>query len=177
MQKMGMSVAQLPGGEIVPAMERGVIDAFEFNNRRPTAVSAPRTWPRTTTCPRTIRPARASSSCSTRTSTTISTRTCGRSEYAVEAASTNPRRDGQLFEGPVGTADQRGVTVHGPRRTSWTPSSRPGTRSSRPREGSVHEEGARQPAYLGRPGRVLRTDERADYALAYDHYFPGKLKL
>ncbi len=32
MQRLGMSVAQLPGGEIVPAMERGVIDAFEFNN-------------------------------------------------------------------------------------------------------------------------------------------------
>jgi len=32
MQALGMSVAQLPGGEIVPAMERGVIDAFEFNN-------------------------------------------------------------------------------------------------------------------------------------------------
>ncbi|MBP1853517.1 TRAP transporter substrate-binding protein [Rhizobium halophytocola] len=32
MQQMGMSVAQLPGGEIVPAMERSVIDAFEFNN-------------------------------------------------------------------------------------------------------------------------------------------------
>lgn len=32
MQNLGMSVAQLPGGEIVPAMERGVIDAFEFNN-------------------------------------------------------------------------------------------------------------------------------------------------
>jgi TRAP-type mannitol/chloroaromatic compound transport system substrate-binding protein len=32
LQNMGMSVAQLPGGEIVPAMERGVIDAFEFNN-------------------------------------------------------------------------------------------------------------------------------------------------
>ena len=32
MQEMGASVAQLPGGEIVPAMERGVIDAFEFNN-------------------------------------------------------------------------------------------------------------------------------------------------
>ncbi len=31
-QAMGASVAQLPGGEIVPAMERGVIDAFEFNN-------------------------------------------------------------------------------------------------------------------------------------------------
>lgn len=32
LQSMGMSVAQLPGGEIVPSMERGVIDAFEFNN-------------------------------------------------------------------------------------------------------------------------------------------------
>jgi TRAP-type mannitol/chloroaromatic compound transport system substrate-binding protein len=31
-QAMGLSVAQLPGGEIVPAMQRGVIDAFEFNN-------------------------------------------------------------------------------------------------------------------------------------------------
>ncbi|MCF8179171.1 MAG: hypothetical protein K9J74_11735, partial [Sulfuritalea sp.] len=28
MQEMGMKVTQLPGGEIVPAMERGVIDAF-----------------------------------------------------------------------------------------------------------------------------------------------------
>jgi TRAP-type mannitol/chloroaromatic compound transport system substrate-binding protein len=32
MQAMGASVAQLPGGEIVPAMERGVIEGFEFNN-------------------------------------------------------------------------------------------------------------------------------------------------
>jgi TRAP-type mannitol/chloroaromatic compound transport system substrate-binding protein len=32
MQEMGMKVTQLPGGEIVPAMERGVIDAFEYNN-------------------------------------------------------------------------------------------------------------------------------------------------
>ena len=31
-QRMGLAVAQLPGGEILPAMERGVIDAFEFNN-------------------------------------------------------------------------------------------------------------------------------------------------
>ncbi len=35
MQGMGLSVTQLPGGEIIPAMERGVIEAFEFNN--PTA--------------------------------------------------------------------------------------------------------------------------------------------
>ena len=32
MQQLGMAVAQLPGGEILPAMERGVIDAFEYNN-------------------------------------------------------------------------------------------------------------------------------------------------
>ena len=31
-QALGVRVTQLPGGEIVPAMERGVIDAFEFNN-------------------------------------------------------------------------------------------------------------------------------------------------
>jgi TRAP-type mannitol/chloroaromatic compound transport system substrate-binding protein len=31
-QEMGLKVTQLPGGEIIPAMERGVIDAFEFNN-------------------------------------------------------------------------------------------------------------------------------------------------
>jgi TRAP-type mannitol/chloroaromatic compound transport system substrate-binding protein len=32
MQEMGLKVTQLPGGEIVPAMDRGVIEAFEFNN-------------------------------------------------------------------------------------------------------------------------------------------------
>jgi len=32
MQAAGVNVTQLPGGEIVPALERGVIDAFEFNN-------------------------------------------------------------------------------------------------------------------------------------------------
>jgi TRAP-type mannitol/chloroaromatic compound transport system substrate-binding protein len=31
-QQMGAKVTQLPGGEIMPALERGVIDAFEFNN-------------------------------------------------------------------------------------------------------------------------------------------------
>jgi TRAP-type mannitol/chloroaromatic compound transport system substrate-binding protein len=31
-QEMGAKVTQLPGGEIVPALERGVIEAFEFNN-------------------------------------------------------------------------------------------------------------------------------------------------
>ena len=32
LQEMKMSVVQLPGGEIQPAMERGLIDAAEFNN-------------------------------------------------------------------------------------------------------------------------------------------------
>ena len=32
MQSMGASVVVLPGGEIVPAMERGVIDAMEYGN-------------------------------------------------------------------------------------------------------------------------------------------------
>jgi TRAP-type mannitol/chloroaromatic compound transport system substrate-binding protein len=32
MQRMGASVVVLPGGEIVPAMERGVIDAMEYGN-------------------------------------------------------------------------------------------------------------------------------------------------
>jgi TRAP-type mannitol/chloroaromatic compound transport system substrate-binding protein len=31
-QALGAAVSQLPGGEIVPAMERGRIDGFEFNN-------------------------------------------------------------------------------------------------------------------------------------------------
>jgi TRAP-type mannitol/chloroaromatic compound transport system substrate-binding protein len=32
MQQMGLKVTQLAGGDIVPAMDRGVIEAFEFNN-------------------------------------------------------------------------------------------------------------------------------------------------
>jgi TRAP-type mannitol/chloroaromatic compound transport system substrate-binding protein len=32
MQALGCKVTQLPGGEIVPAMEKGVIDAFEYSN-------------------------------------------------------------------------------------------------------------------------------------------------
>jgi TRAP-type mannitol/chloroaromatic compound transport system substrate-binding protein len=35
MQAMGLKVTALPGGEIMPAMEKGVIEAFEYNN--PTA--------------------------------------------------------------------------------------------------------------------------------------------
>lgn len=31
-QEMGLKVTQLPGGEIIPAMEKGVVEAFEYNN-------------------------------------------------------------------------------------------------------------------------------------------------
>src|SRR5690606_793041 len=31
-QEMGSKVTQLPGGEIIPALEKGVIDGFEYNN-------------------------------------------------------------------------------------------------------------------------------------------------
>jgi TRAP-type mannitol/chloroaromatic compound transport system substrate-binding protein len=31
-QEMGAKVTQLPGGEIIPALEKGVIDGFEYNN-------------------------------------------------------------------------------------------------------------------------------------------------
>ena len=32
MQAMGLKVTQLPGGEIIPAMEKGVIEAFEYDD-------------------------------------------------------------------------------------------------------------------------------------------------
>ena len=32
MQAMGLKVTALPGGEIMPAMQKGVIEAFEYNN-------------------------------------------------------------------------------------------------------------------------------------------------
>lgn len=32
MQALGMKVTALPGGEIIPALEKGVIEAFEYNN-------------------------------------------------------------------------------------------------------------------------------------------------
>ncbi len=48
-QAMGASVAQLPGGEIVPAHgARRDRRASSSTTRPRTAASAPRTWPRTT---------------------------------------------------------------------------------------------------------------------------------
>jgi TRAP-type mannitol/chloroaromatic compound transport system substrate-binding protein len=43
-KEMGTAVNPLPGGEIVPALDRGLIDAAEFNNASPTACWASPTW-------------------------------------------------------------------------------------------------------------------------------------
>jgi TRAP-type mannitol/chloroaromatic compound transport system substrate-binding protein len=48
---MGVSVNALPGGEIVPAMDRGLLDAAEFNNASSSdRCSASPTWPRSACC-------------------------------------------------------------------------------------------------------------------------------
>ena len=46
MQAMGLKVTQLPGGEIIPAMEKGVIEAVDTTIRRPIAGSELPTSPR-----------------------------------------------------------------------------------------------------------------------------------
>ena len=44
-KELGTAVNPLPGGEIVPALDRGLIDAAEFNNASAaTACSASQTW-------------------------------------------------------------------------------------------------------------------------------------
>ena len=68
---MGAAVNALPGGEIVPAMDRGLLDAAEFNNAIvATACSASPTSPRSACCRASTRTPSSSRSCSTRPSTT-----------------------------------------------------------------------------------------------------------
>ena len=67
---LGAAVNALPGGEIVPAMDRGLLDAAEFNNASSTASSASPTSPRSACCRATTRTPSSSRSCSTRPSTT-----------------------------------------------------------------------------------------------------------
>jgi TRAP-type mannitol/chloroaromatic compound transport system substrate-binding protein len=71
---LGAAVNPLPGGEIVPALDRGLIEAAEFNNAPSTARSASRTWRRTACCKASTSAASSSRSCSTRASTTRSRR-------------------------------------------------------------------------------------------------------
>ena len=65
---MGAAVNALPGGEIVSAIDRGLLDAAEFNNAPRTACSVSPTSPRCACCRATTRTASSSKSCSTRIS-------------------------------------------------------------------------------------------------------------
>jgi TRAP-type mannitol/chloroaromatic compound transport system substrate-binding protein len=73
--EMGVAVNPLPGGEIIPALDRGLLDAASSTMRRAIASLASQTYPRTA-CSRAFT-SRASSlkSCSTNRSTTRSRRT------------------------------------------------------------------------------------------------------
>ena len=65
---MGAAVNALPGGEIVSAMDRGLIDAAEFNNASSDRYSASLTSPRSACCKATIRTPNSLRSPSTRRS-------------------------------------------------------------------------------------------------------------
>jgi len=67
---MGAAVNALPGGEIVPAIDRGLLDAAEFNNMSSDRALALPTCPRSACCRATTRTRSSSRSPSTRPSTT-----------------------------------------------------------------------------------------------------------
>ena len=169
LQSMGMSVAQLPGGEIVPAMERGVIDAFEWAEQPTTSdlrfgaqdgqaaiISA-----------RGVTTAEAFEFLFNR-DVMEDTETYLRAilEHGVEAVSTyNCRlRARQLFGRPAEAArrvrcdhpqDPRGDLAGA---AAWSEMMR--TRAAR------CSRRLEQPARLGEAHRLLRADGRPDYALA-----------
>ena len=64
---MGAAVNALPGGEIVPAMDSGLLDAAEFNNASSDRLSASPMCPRCACCKATTSRASSSKFCSTRT--------------------------------------------------------------------------------------------------------------
>ncbi len=166
MQQMGMSVAQLPGGEIVPAMERGVIDAYEFNN--PTSdlrFGSPDVAKNYYLSAPTTRPASSFEF--------LFNQRLLRRSRARPAGDPAVRRRGGLHRKPRVCAlnnysadlqelqNEHGVTVH------RTPQDDPGGAARGlgradpdARGGRVHQARARQPARLGRARHLLRADER-----------------
>ena len=66
---MGAAVNALPGGEIVPAMDRGLLDAAEFNNATSDRLLGFQMFPRSACYRATTRVPRLSKSCSTSQST------------------------------------------------------------------------------------------------------------
>ena len=80
MAEMGAAVTILPGGDIVPAMDRGVLDGAELQiTRLPTACSVSRMSPRSTCCKAGISARKPSKSCSTSRNTTRCRRSIRRS--------------------------------------------------------------------------------------------------
>ena len=69
-KEMGAAVVSLPGGEIVPALDRGLIDAAEFNNASSDRLLGFPTCRRSACCRATTSRSSASRSCSTRSATT-----------------------------------------------------------------------------------------------------------
>jgi TRAP-type mannitol/chloroaromatic compound transport system substrate-binding protein len=180
LQRMGMSVAQLPGGEIVPAMERGVIDAFEFNNpssdRRFGAADVAKNYYLSS-----YHQASESFEFLFNKDFMDDLEPDLRAilEYGVEAASTaNTAIAMDNYSKDLMELQQEGVTVH---RTSkdilsaqikaWDeiiPELEKDTFMKKVLDS--------QRAWVERV-TYYELMNAPDYALAYDHYFPGKLKL
>jgi len=180
MAKLGMSVAQLPGGEIVPAMERGVIDAFEFNNptsdRRFGAQDVAQNYYLSSYH-------QASESFEFLFSRTfledLDPDLQAIMKYAVEAASTaNTAKAMRQYSTDLAELEESGVTVH---RTSkeildaqlaaWDeliPELEQDEFMKRTLDSQ--REWVEKVAYY-------ELMNAPDYALAFEHYFPGKLAL
>ena len=163
-QAMGASVAQLPGGEIVPAMERGVIEGFEFNNptsdRRFGAQDVAKNYMLGSHHQATeyfevmIKRSKF---------TAVAGRASGDSAVRRRGNVFRERMegDGLLLEGPAG-ADQQGQSecpshAAGDLRRADQGLGRAHRRS---REGSLHEEGDGFAEGVGAARRVLRHVER-----------------
>lgn len=180
LQSMGMSVAQLPGGEIVPAMERGVIDAFEFNNpssdMRFGAQDVAKNYYLSSYH-------QASESFEFLFNKDffedLAPDLQAILRYAVEAASTsNTARALNNYSADLQKLQDNGVTVHrtskeilGAQLEAWDKLIP--TLEADPFMKRVLDS---QRAWVERV-TYYELMNSPDYQLAYDHYFPGKLKL
>jgi TRAP-type mannitol/chloroaromatic compound transport system substrate-binding protein len=180
LQSMGMSVAQLPGGEIVPAMERGVIDAFEFNNPSSDLRFG---------APDVAKNYYLSSYHQASESfeflfnrdffDDLEPDLQAILKYAVEAASTsNTALAMKEYSNDLARiTDEFGVTVHRTSKEILEAQLAAWDTLIADLERSLRQEGDGQPARLGREGRYYELMNSPDLALAYEHYFPGRLAL
>ena len=184
LQSMGMSVAQLPGGEIVPAMERGVIDAFEFNNP-----SSDRDFGAQDVAKNYYLSSyhQASEAFEFLFNNDLmmdleedSPDLAAILKYAVEAASTaNSMKAMDRYSADLQTlANDDGVTVHrtsteilGAQIEAWDK-----LIPDLEEDAMMKEILDSQRAWVERV-TYYELMNAPDYALAYEHYFPGKLKI